>query len=125
MKKLEIYLGTKTYMFPTGKVATPEVMEASYPAIAVFTHVIETDEAGQVCYAITPFATLKSRHGIDSSLTDAEAIVKLEEILNTPEEVIDEPTAEERTAKALEEMAAGATSESTEVMNILLTGEEN
>ena len=102
MKKLEIYLGTKTYMFPTGKVATPEVMKASYPAVAVFPHVIETDDARQICYAITPFATLKARHGIDSSLTDEEAISKLEEILNTPEEVIDEPTAEERIASALE-----------------------
>lgn len=103
MKKLEIYLGTKTYMFPTGKIASPEVMKASYPAVAVFPHVIETDEAGQVCYAITPFATLKARYGIDSSLTDEEAIAEIEEILNTPpEEQEVEPTPEERIASALE-----------------------
>lgn len=103
MKKLKIYDSKKVYMFPNGKVATPEVMAINYPAIQVFPHVVETNEAEEVCYAITPFATLKSRYGIDSSLTDEEAIAKLEEILNTPEEVVeDEPTAEERIASALE-----------------------
>ena len=124
MKKLEIYNGTKTYMFPTGKIASPEVMIDSYPAVQVFTHVIETDEAGQVCYAIIPFETLKARYGIDKTLSDDEAIAKIEEIINTPEEVSDEPTTEERTAQALENIASGATSESTDLMNILLTGEE-
>lgn len=123
MKKLEKYTGNKTYMFPIGTLATPEIMEKQYPAITVFTHVIETDEAGQVCFAIENLSALRSMYNIDSSLTEDAAITKIEEIINTEPEQVE--STEERTAKALEEMAAGTTSESTEVMNILLTGEEN
>lgn len=123
MKKLEKYLGNKTYMFPIGTLATPEIMEEQYPAIKVFTHVIETDEAGQVCFAIQNLSALRSMYNIDSSLTEDEAIAKIEEIINTEPKQVE--SAEERSARALEEMASGATSESTELMNILLTGEES
>lgn len=124
MKKIEKYLGNKTYMFPTGKLATPELMLANFPAILTFAHIIETDEAGEVCFAVENLNAMRSLYNIDSSLSEEEAIAKIEEIRNTPEEVSTEPTAEERTAAALEEIANGTTSESTEVMNILLTGEE-
>lgn len=101
MKKLEIYDGTKTYMFPSGKIATPEIMKKEYPAILAFKHVIITNDAREVCFSILPFATLKSDYSIESSLTDEDAIEAIEEILNTPEPEA-EPTAEERIASALE-----------------------
>lgn len=124
MKVLEIYDGKKTYMYPNMTLATPEIMIANYPAILTFKHVIETDKAGQVCFAIENLSAMRSRYDIDENLSDEEAVQAIQEIINTPEEVSTEPTPEERTAGALEQIASGATSESTEAMNILLTGEE-
>lgn len=129
MKYLEFYNNTKIYMYPNGELATPERVQNDYPAITVFKHVIETDEAGQVFFAIDNFAATRSRYDIDSNLNDEEALEKIIEIINKPveSEPIEEPigpTPEERTAAALEQIAEGSTSESTEAMNILLTGEE-
>jgi hypothetical protein len=101
MKVLEFYDGTKTYMYPNMKLATPDVMQADYPAILTFRHVIETDEAGQVCFAIENFAAMKSRFNIDSSLSDNEALAEIQEIINTPApEGL--PSPEERIASAIE-----------------------
>lgn len=101
MKKLEKYLGNKTYMFPNGAIATPEKMLEEFPAVLTFTHIIETDEAGEVCFAVQNLSAMRGFYNIDSKLTEDEAIAKIEEILNapTPES---EPSAEERIASALE-----------------------
>ena len=101
MKVIEKYTGTKTYMFPNGAVATPEIMEQNYPAITTFTHIIETDEMGEVCFAVQNLSAMRGFYGIDSSLTEAEAIAAIQEIVNTPEPEAD-PSAEERIAAALE-----------------------
>ena len=124
MIKIEKYLGNKTYMFPNGVIATPEILEQQFPAIRVFAHIIETDEAGEVCFAVENLNAIRSLYGVDNSLSEEEAIAKIEEIRNTPETVSTEPTAEERTATALEQLASGQTAESTKVINALLTGEE-
>lgn len=50
-----------------------------------------------------------------------EAIEAWEDYMNTPSGV---PSAEERTAQALEQIASGATSETTEAINALLGEEE-
>ena len=100
MKKLEKYTGDKTYMFPNGAIATPEKMLVEFPAVLTFAHIIETDEAGEVCFAVQNLNAMRSLYNIDTALTEAEAIAKIEEIINTvPEE---EPSAEERIASALE-----------------------
>ena len=100
MKKLEKYLGNKTYMFPNGALATPEKMIEQFPAVLTFAPIIETDEAGEVCFAVQNLNAMRSLYGIDATLTEAEAIAKIEEIINAePEEVI---SAEERIASALE-----------------------
>lgn len=100
MKKLEKYLGNKTYMFPNGAIATPERMLEDFPAVLTFTHIIETDEAGEVCFAVENLSAMRSMYNIDKTLTEDEAIAKIEEIINTPpEEVV---SAEERIASALE-----------------------
>lgn len=101
MKKLEKYLGNKTYMFPNGVLATSEKMLEQFPSVLTFAHVIETDEAGEVCFAVQNLSAMRSFYGIDKALTEAEAIAKIEEIINTPEPE-PEPTAEERIASALE-----------------------
>lgn len=101
MIKIEKYTGNKTYMFPNGELATPERVKKDYPAVEAFTHIVETDEAGQVMFAIQNLAAIKSQMGIDMSLSDEEAISRIEEIRNTPPPE-PEVSAEERIAAALE-----------------------
>lgn len=102
MKVLEFYDGTKTYMYPNMKLATPEVVLADFPAILTFRHVIETDEAGQVFFAIENFEAMKSRYNIDKTLTDEEALAALQEAANEePTPMTDDTT---RIADALEDL---------------------
>ena len=102
MKILEFYDGTKTYMYPNMKLATPEVVLADFPAILAFKHVIETDENGQVLFAVENFSAMRSRYNIDKNLTDDEALEAIQEIINTePEPVLDDNT---RIADALEDL---------------------
>ena len=100
MKILEKYQGNKTYMYPNGKIATPEKIKEDFPAVEAFSHIIETDEAGEVCFAIQNLAAMRSIYNVDSNLTEDEAILKIQEIINTEPEA--EPNAEERIASALE-----------------------
>ena len=118
------YNNTKTYMYPSGKLATPEIVAIDYPAVAVFTHVIQTDENEQILMSLDNLSLLRSMYEIDSSLSEDEAIAQIQEIANTKPEVSTEPTPEERTAAALEAMASGQTTENSEALDILLTGEE-
>lgn len=101
MIKIEKYTGNKTYMFPNGELATPERVKKDYPAVDTFTHIVETDEASQVMFAIQNLAAIKSQMGIDMSLSDEEAISRIEEIRNTPP-TEPEVSVEERIAAALE-----------------------
>lgn len=101
MIKIEKYEGNKTYMFPNGEIATPERVAKDYPAVSTFAHIIETDESGEVMFAIQNLAAVRSQMGIDPSLSEEEAIQKIEELRNTPP---DEPGVSEmeRIAAALE-----------------------
>ena len=102
MKKIELYTGDKTYMFPNGDIATKEKMLASFPAILTFPHIIETDEAGEVAFAVQNLSATCSLYNIDMSLSKEEKIAKIEEIVNTVPEVDTTPSADERIAAALE-----------------------
>lgn len=100
MKILEFYDGKKIYMYPTGKIADVNTMLEKCPAILTFKHVIETDEAGEVCFAIENFSAMRTRFNIDKTLGEEEALAAIQEIINIePEEVV---SAEERIAAALE-----------------------
>ena len=101
MIKIEKYTGEKTYMFPNGDLATPEQVLEEFPAILTFPHIIETDESGQVLFAVENLSAARTRHEIDVTLTEDEAIQEIENVRNAP---IPEPevTAEERIASALE-----------------------
>lgn len=101
MKIIEKYTGTKTYMFPNGSLATPEVMQAQFPAVLTFSHIIETDEAGEVAFAVQNLSAMRSFYNIDPNLSESEAIAAIQEIVNTPEPE-PEPSAEERIAAAME-----------------------
>ena len=66
---------------------------------------------------------MRSLYEIDAALTETEAIAAIEEIINAP---APEPelSAEERSAAALEAIAAGQTTENSAALDALLTGEE-
>ena len=100
---LEFYDNAKTYMYPNGELATPERIQKDFPALSVFKHVIETDENGEVCYAVTNFSAMRTRYEIDNSLTDQEAIVRIQEIMNEQQQMVvhDDTT---RIADALEDL---------------------
>lgn len=99
--KIEKYDGTKVYMHPNGELATPEKIKQRFPASEVFTHIVETDEQGQVMIAFQNLAAVRTQMGIDPSLSEEEAMAKIEELRNTPQPE-PEPTELERLAAALE-----------------------
>ena len=96
MKRLEKYTGEKTYMYPNAALATPERVLADFPAAVAFPHVIETDDNGEVMFAIMNLSALRAQYGIDASLSESEAIQAIQDIINTPEpepeETVDEST---------------------------------
>lgn len=99
--KVEKYDGTKTYMHPNGELATPEKIKQIFPASEVFTHIVETDEQGQVMFAFQNLAAVRTQMEIDPSLNEDEAIAKIEELRNAPRPE-PEPTAQDRIAANLE-----------------------
>ena len=102
MKKIELYTGDKIYMFPNGDIATKERMLEQFPAALTFDHIIETDEAGEVAFAVQNLSAMCSLYQIDTSLPVEEKIAKIEEIINTEPEEDTSTSAEERIAAALE-----------------------
>ena len=96
MKRLEKYTGEKTYMYPNAALATPERVLADFPAAVAFPHVIETDDNGEVIFAIMNLSAMRAQYGIDASLSESEAIQAIQDIINTPEpepeETVDEST---------------------------------
>lgn len=101
MKKVEKYTGDKTYMFPNGAIATKEAVLKQFPAALTFVHYVETDENGEVMWAFQNLSAMRTMYEIDSSLSEDEALAKIEEIINTPPPE-PEPSAEERMASAME-----------------------
>lgn len=101
MKIIEKYDGTKTYMFPNGKLATKEAVLSKFESALTFPHIVETDENGEVMFALQNLSAMRTFYNIDKSLSEDEAIAKIQEIVNTPP-AEPEPSAEERTAAAME-----------------------
>lgn len=100
-KKIEKYTGDKTYMFPNGAIATKEAVLKQFPAALSFVHFVETDENGEIMWAFQNLSAMRTMYEIDSSLSEEEALKKIEEIINTPPPE-PEPSAEERMAAAME-----------------------
>lgn len=101
MKKIEKYTGDKTYMFPNGAIATKEAVLKQFPAALTFVHYVETDENGEIMWAFQNLSAMRTMYEIDSSLSEDEALAKIQEIINTPPPE-PEPSAEERMASAME-----------------------
>ena len=102
MKKVEKYTGEKVYMFPNGALATKEAVLEQFPAALAFVHYVETDENGEVMWAFQNLSAMRTMYQIDASLSESEALAKIEEIINTEPAVDTTPPAEERIAAALE-----------------------
>ena len=111
MKIIEKYTGEKTYMFPNGTLATKEAVLQKFPAALTFTHIVETDEEGQVMWAFQNLAAMKSMHNIDKTLSEEESIAKIQEIVNTPAVDPGAPTDMERMAAAMEMQALNSLSD--------------
>ncbi len=102
MKIIEKYTGGKTYMFPNGDIATPDKVLEQFPAALAFAHIIETDDSGEVMFAVQNLAAMKSLHGIPKETSENESIALLQEIVNAPPPIPEESTPEQRIAAALE-----------------------
>lgn len=105
--KYELYKGNKTYLYPNMEIASPERVLSDYPGILTFKHLIKTNDAGEVLYAVENLNTLRSKNVKFEELSDDEFINKLnekikEQELLSSEPQVEEPTAEERIAAALE-----------------------
>ena len=100
-KKVEKYTGDKTYMFPNGAIATKEAVLKQFPAALTFVHFVETDENGEIMWAFQNLSAMRTMYEIDSSLSEDEALAKIQEIINTPPPE-PESSAEERIAAAME-----------------------
>lgn len=97
--KLEFYNNQKTYMYPSGAVASPDRVRKDYPAINLFPHVIEV--SGNVIQAINEFEALKDLYEVVES-DPQKALLEIELRQKEIKERIPEPSAEERIAAALE-----------------------
>lgn len=97
--KLELYTPGRTFMFPNGAIATPEIIEQQFPAISLFPHVIEIN--GNVLQAVMEFESVKARYGL-TDVDDATALQQIEDIINNPPAPVVEVTPQERIAAALE-----------------------
>lgn len=99
MIKLVKFDNKTTYMFPNGEIATPQKITEQFPAVAQFVHVLEV--SGDVCQAVMNLNALRNIHNINPTLSEVDAILAIEAIMNTPAPPT-EPSAEERIASAME-----------------------
>lgn len=84
MIKFEKYDGTKTYQSPAGTIWSPQKIRETFPAVDHFTHIVETDDGGEVLFGILNLSGERSKNNIDFSLSEDEAIKAIEDIRNAP-----------------------------------------
>lgn len=106
---LKKYVPTDLYMSPSGALMDAAAVSEQFPAAAVFPHVVETDQAGQMMYGLYNLAAMRSQYGVDAALAENEAITAVADAMNAEQEAqreaANQPTVEERTAAALEFLA--------------------
>ena len=127
-KRYAIWDKQTTIITPIMEVLTPEQWMERYP-VARLDSITVVCSAGEInggfFGTVGQMVQMYEAQGCDFSTctTDEEkldAIEAFEDALNTPST---EPTAEERTATALEAIASGQTTENAAAVNALLTGE--
>ena len=106
MSKVVKYDYKTTYMFPTGKLASPEVVASEYPATEAFDHVFYLDDSKTILTSMEPIGAACARYHIDTDLPEDEQLAAIQKAVDTraaeAEVQNPEPSAEERIAAALE-----------------------
>ena len=127
MTRYQIWDKISPVYTPIGEMLTPEKWIERYPVASALKTVCAGGELNGAFFGVfSSMVDMYGKAGCDFSncKTDQDyldAIEAFEDEMNKPS---GEPTPEERQAQALEAIASGATSETTAVMNALLTGEE-
>lgn len=129
MKRYAIWDKVSPIITPIGEVLTAEQWMTRYP-VAALDSITVVCAAGEINGAF--FGTLGQmvqmyeQQGADFSActTPEEKLEVIEAFEISQSEVKPEPSAAERQAAALEQIAAGATGETTEIMDALLGEEE-
>lgn len=100
--KLYDHSDQKTYAFPNGSLATPEIISRDFPcASSGLKCVIITDASGETLFTLQTLSSLADAMGLDSTLDPDVLIKSIETQVNTlPAASI--PSPEERIAAALE-----------------------
>lgn len=112
--KATLYNKTKTYMFPSGKLATPDVVAAEYSATQRFMFVIYTDQDEEVIFQLETLSQACERYSIDAALSVEEKLHYINEKLNEPKTADSTISADEIQATSLASIAA-----SMEYQNLL------
>lgn len=101
MRKVEFYDQGKTYIYPTLKLATPERIQADYPATTIIPHLVITDQEGKMLYSILPVSTVSESYDVPAGLAGDDLLAAIEEKMNAPA-APEVASPEERIAAALE-----------------------
>lgn len=129
MSRYAIWNKTDPIITSIGEVLTAEQWIQRYPVAGVPTVTVVCADGeingaffGTLGQMVKMYADMGADFSTCETDEDKLAVIEAyEDAMNTPS---GEPSAEERQAAALEAIASGATSETTEVVNALLEGEE-
>lgn len=109
MVYLKKYSKSDVYMSPAGTVMDAAAVASQFPAASRFTHVVETDAAGQVMYGFYNLASMCSKYGVDHTLPADAAVEALSLAMQAQKDAQAEaakvPSAEERIAAMMEYQA--------------------
>jgi len=84
MTVLEKYTGAKTYAWPDGRIADRDSVLARFPAALTFTHIVHTDEGGEILLYLYNLSNMRSLYKIDTALSETAAIAEIQRIMNLP-----------------------------------------
>ena len=129
MKRYAIWDKQSPIITPIGEVLSAEKWIERYPVAGVpsITVVCAAGEINGAFFGtLGQMVQMYEAQGADFSAceTAEDKLAVIEAFEDKQNAHSTEPTAQERTAAALEQIASGATAESTAVMNALLEGEE-
>lgn len=107
---LKLYQPSDVYMSPAGTLMDEAGVREHFPAVQSFTHIVHTDEGGEMMYGFYSLSAMRSKYSISKSLNDAQACQAVEDAMNAEREEQEAEalaqaemvTPEERIAAALE-----------------------
>lgn len=103
MKRIKKYRPQDTYMLGNGEFGHEAIVK-HFPGVEHFPHLVETDDGGEMAYAIQLISAMRNFHGIDPALSESEALQAIEDKINEPAPEVEVYTDETRIADALEDL---------------------